>query len=313
MSDPGKRSSRYLRRDELDFLQQLERDRAAARDAFKLLVPLDGSALAERILDVVRWIVERRPCEVMLVTVVTGRDPIRDPQRYLDSRGRSLQELGASIRWDVLDGDPAERIADFAEDYEPSLIAMATHGWTGIRRWVRGSVTEAVLRRAHVPVLAANPAALDASPTGRHFRSILVAVQGQETPPAVLPVVIELARTYGAAVTLFHAIEPPPLEIAEPGLALLTPTVSEATSWLAPHRDELLKQGIDARMRVATGPAASAIQVEARDCQADLIALTTHGRSGLERFLFGSVTEEVLRHCGCPILVGHAAEVAAAS
>jgi nucleotide-binding universal stress UspA family protein len=114
-------------------------------------------------------------------------------------------------------------------------------------------------------------------------------------------------------VTLFHAIEPPPLELAEPGLALLTPTVAEATAWLAPHRDELLRQGIDTRMRIANGPAARTIMVEAHDCQADLIALTTHGRSGLERFLFGSITEEVLRRCGCPILVAHTAEVAAAS
>lgn len=296
-----RRNPRYLRREELELLKSLTRDTPSRR----LLVPLDGSALAERTLGIVRAIARRSPCEITLLNVLNEREPIPDAARYLDECRRALEETtDAVVRYHLMEGDAAERIVGFAEDHRSSLIVMATHGRTGIGRLVRGSVTEAVLRRASAPVLAANPSALDAVDSS--FRKIFVAIEGAATPPDVLPVVMDMAKTFGASVTLFYAIEPVVAEMGEPALALLGPTPAEAAAWLEPHRAKLASEGIDARVKIATGPAASAILATAALEDADLVALTTHGRNGIERFLWGSVAEDVLRRCRRPVLITRA-------
>ncbi len=135
----------------------------------KILVPIDGTELAAHVLGHVRRLLLRQDAQVMLVFVrplprpgqspIIGLELARSAQRYLGQLKRSFLNYGTSADFRILDGDSAREILAFAETYKPSLIAMATHGRTGVKRFFSDSVTETVLRKSPFPVLALNPLA----------------------------------------------------------------------------------------------------------------------------------------------------------
>lgn len=134
-------------------------------DAARILIPLDGSPLAEAVFVQVRPLLFRPETELLLVQAVTvaagvemdpsGQlDSLRaDALRYLEGMERRLKVEGAQVRTFVKAGGAAEAILDVAEREHASLIVMSTHGRTGLSRWVLGSVTEKVLRVSETPVL----------------------------------------------------------------------------------------------------------------------------------------------------------------
>ncbi len=272
----------------------------------KILVPLDGSELADKILTQVRRLLVRHDAQVMLLSVLSPRALEREPvpghelevaRRHLDVVATALREQGASVESEVLVGEPAERIHAFALGYRPSLIAMSTHGRTGISRWIRGSVAERVLRIAPYPVLLANPFGL-ADREELRFRRILVPLDGSDASAEILPVVKDFASHYESEVLLHMAVEIPQIE---PLVYPLMISTEDAQMRLEPFRAGL--PGIRVLISTSLGsPAATIVDTAERE-KADLVAMTTHGRTGASRWAFGSVAEQVIRHCPCPLLV----------
>jgi nucleotide-binding universal stress UspA family protein len=175
---------------------------------------------------------------------------------------------------------------------------MATHGRSGLDRLLRGSTAENVLRASKAPLLLANPFALDPKNEVR-FKRILVPIDFSPRSTEILPLVWETAALYDAEVVLLNVTEVPmPLEF---------PVSFERVSGLDSER--LLKETVaklpGIRVSTATdigSPERSIIRrVETEAI--DLVAMTTHGRTGLARTAFGSVAEHVLRHAKCPLLV----------
>src|SRR5687767_9086159 len=126
----------------------------------KLLVPLDGSPLADRILTLLKRLLAQRDAQVELVQVLAPRDVEREKspgqlseeaRKHLDGDAALLRAAGTKVETRVLVGDPAERLLLHATETNPALIVMSTHGRSGIQRWVRGSVAERVLRNAKAP------------------------------------------------------------------------------------------------------------------------------------------------------------------
>ncbi len=268
----------------------------------KILVPLDGSELAERVVGQLGPILARRDTEVMAVRVLDafdfdqallrGEDAFAIAGKQLEMALEPLRRAGVGTRYEVFVGDAATRILEAADDYRPSLIAMATHGRTGADRWLRGSVAERVLRRSPFPVLLANPRANLGA-----VRRILVPLDGSEMSAAALPVAHQMARLYRAEVVLLHVIEPrPSLYPTE----TLTETPEEVLALLEPFRARL--PGVDVRTLATKGSPSFAILDAAKD-GVDLVAMTTHGRTGASRWVFGSVAEHVLHHLETPLLV----------
>lgn len=135
-----------------------------------ILVPLDGSALAGEVLEPAVALARALPARLTLVTVINddveshfrefaraeGISVTEAVRSYLERTGGRLKEEGIEAGWDLADpqgGSAAERIADLAEKLEASLIAMSTHGRSGVRRVLLGSVAERVLRASEIPVL----------------------------------------------------------------------------------------------------------------------------------------------------------------
>jgi len=279
----------------------------------KILIPLDGSGMSERILDLIRWVLGRKQAEVKLLTVVSADEgwtveesPVESACDYLNGRREALLGYGARVRYAIRVGDASEQILADAEEYGPSLIAMATHGRRGIDRLRRGSVTERVLRGANTPVLAANPSGLEENSKPRllNFGSILVPLDGSWRATEVLPAVSELARLHGSVVTLLHVEEP----IIVPSIVPVSlgdlPRAGEVgRSMLEPWREALVAAGVTTMVRTITGFAPTEILRIANEEGFDLVALTTHGRTGLARLALGSIAEHVLRRCARPVLL----------
>lgn len=273
----------------------------------RILVPLDGSPLAEAILSQVRRILLVKDAEILLVSAVSPTataeaDAIESvgflqatALQYLEGIAEPLREQGARVRSVVQTGSPADTILRVAGEEKTSLIAMSTHGRTGIRRWVFGSVAEKILRASRVPVLAVRsflgtgPDASRTPPSELALKRILVPVDSENLSLEVISPVVELAGLFGSQVILVHICE---------GVKCTVPV-----DQMAAAHEKLRKAGISAEPVMEQGDPALGILQACEARQADLIAMTTHGRAGFARWMLGSVTEKVLRSSVVPLLV----------
>jgi nucleotide-binding universal stress UspA family protein len=198
------------------------------------------------------------------------------------------------------EGDAAEEILRASEEIESDLIVMGTHGRTGVRRLLAGSIAEAVLRKARCPVLALRTQAV---PRGEEpTRVILHPTDFSEAAETSLKVARLLARDHGARLILLH-VAPIPV-VFEAGMAVeIDPRVDLDS--LDAIRERIdgpdLKHPVEVRLE--NGSAAFQILRVAEDAGAGLIVMGTHGRSGVGRLLMGSEAEYVLRRACCPVLV----------
>ena len=215
-------------------------------------------------------------------------------------------------------GEPTLGIARAAKLSGADLILMATQGRTGLAHLLMGSITEAVLRTIHVPVLALRPGQ-EERPLAAVQR-ILWATDLSPVSEAAWPYALRLADLLAAELVLLHAVHP--AELA--GLAdhSVPPPKGWMGRYLTPLEEELehRKQaveavGLRAHRKIVVGTPAEVIVAEAKEEQADLIVMGTRGRSGLSHVLLGSVAEAVIRKAACPVLAvqvkreGEAADV----
>lgn len=273
----------------------------------RILVPLDGSKLAESVLIQVRQLLMQKDAEVLLLRVVTlPPSPEADAGEpldllwshavgYLRTVEDQLAGQGARVRTKVVEGFPANAILETAKSENISLIAMSTHGRTGLSRWVFGSVTEKVLRVSPVPVLAV-PSFVglggSAFPVGARellFKRIVVPIAAADLSLEVIPAVLEFAQLFGAHVFLVNVCE-------GPECAAQIPQMRKAY-------DVLRQGGIVVEPLMKKGDPAVEILKTCDESGADLIAMTTHGHSGVSRWVLGSVAEKVLRAAHTPLLV----------
>ena len=276
----------------------------AHTDDRRILVPLDGSEASAGILRSA-WPLLSEPgllVELLGVVPTGGAAPeVEDAedrlQAALEATAAELRRRGVEVEVQVARGDPASRILARAVETRPELLVMATHGRSGVSRWVRGSVAERVLRQAGVPLFLANPAALEAGAPAS-LQRILVALDGSPLADRILPHVARVASAFGAEVTLLR-VEPFVPREASPLAQTWDPARLRET--LVPRAEQLRALGIPVATQAAYGIEAAEILRAAE--QADLVALTTHGRSGPSRWWFGSVAEQVLRECTCPLLI----------
>jgi len=230
---------------------------------------------------------------------------------YLCGVAKSLRNAGLCVHHVVRHGAAAEAIVDYAAQTGIRQIVMATHGYTGLKRWTHGSVAERVLQAAGVPVLLIR--AKEADPVSglqqpAECRRILVPLDGSEMAEQVLPVVGPIARVFEAETTLFQVATTYVLGSFSsewyPSLQSTFEMVErQAEVYLARVAARLNEQGIVTSTAVRTGPVAESIVKYADTSQTNLIAMCTHGRTGLARWALGSVADRVLRAAGVPILL----------
>ncbi len=294
----------------------------------KIVVPLDGSELAEGILPYVKEIASRTQAEMVLLAsvvdagvwdaTVTGALLGREEdlaRAYLDKKAGELGAAGFKVRARVLQGPAAEAILAAAGEEGASLIAISTHGRSGLSRWIFGSVAGKIVQSTDLPLLVVRPTGQ--APAAAQIHKILVPLDGSEVAAAVLPFVEDLAQAVGAAVVLFNAIPPlaayPGFETAQPVLVgrVIEEMQDDARKLLTRVAREMVDRGLQASMVVTVALAVDGIIHAAEETGADLIAIGTHGRSGLGRLVLGSVADGVIRRSTVPTLLVNPKESAA--
>lgn len=273
----------------------------------RLLVPLDGSTLAEAVLPVAERLAHDHEAEIILLEVLesqgtreTELDMERQAGSYLQRTVDSIRRRGLGrVRACVWYGDAHQAIANAATRERADLIAMSTHGRSGLDRLRFGSVAEGVIRRAPVPALLVRGiAAWDRSGIDR----ILVPLDRSAASEAVLPIVSCLAGPFDVGIELLHVVEPTlPLAGREAGEKSVHET--EVEGYLAKVAALLEARGLRVRATVRAGFPAEVIPTVTAETKSGLVAMSTQGRSGLGRLFLGSVAERVLRSVSVPVLL----------
>jgi nucleotide-binding universal stress UspA family protein len=280
----------------------------------KMLVILDGSKLAEVVSSYARELSGRLNLAVDLLHVCRPEEADLLPMRraYIDHMAEEMisKTEGKSVpaQGHVVLGYPPDEILKYAGENQIDLIMLATHGVSGIRRWGLGSVADKIIHASEVPIWLV-PAHLsetiltDSSPA----RSILIPLDGSKLAEAVIPDVKELIKQRGAEIEmiLINVINQPVIPpyviywnqteqsrmVGETVAALKT----NSQIYLNTLVETLKKDGFKARAVQAIGDPTEEVIKCAGENKPGLIAMTTHGRSGLNRFVFGSVAENIMR------------------
>ncbi len=215
-----------------------------------------------------------------------------------------LQAQGVSVEPRVLAGPPAEAIAQEALRCQADLLVLATHGRTGIARWALGSVADALLHQVATPSLLVRPGQRrwEARP-----RRVLVPLDGSELAERALEPAAALAATAGEL--LLYQVLPPAAATAadlehDPSWSTILAEIrAEALRYLERVAERLRTAGYRVRTATDYGEPAACIAEYARREEADLIVLSSHGRSGLARWLLGSVADALVRLAPVPLLL----------
>lgn len=290
-----------------------------------IMVPLDGSEFSRRALPHARETARRSGAGLLLTYVHAGfppADPGEAPEalveadrRVVEHERKLLEEAAAEVRETGLEaetlfeeGPVAETLAARAEE-RADLVVMATHGRGAFSRFWLGSVADGLARRCPVPLLFVRPGG--PAPGTVEFGRILLPLDGSELAERILPAATALARLYDASFTVLRVLSPPfrpglayedlPVQVDAEAMVEREEAVAEYVEGMAAR---LRSEGLDARGRVVHGaaPADEIVQVAAEE-DADLVAMATHGRSGLKRLVLGSVADKVLRAGERPVLM----------
>lgn len=296
----------------------------------KILVALDGSQLSEQILPYSRLLADKLKLAVELIHVINpdlatptsaaGQARYQDVLAAENEKGLVYLEkiagsfaLASKIQCSVATGNPADVIVDKAAADRQTLIAMTTHGRSGINRWLIGSVADKVLHAAANPLLLVRAGETAAVQGTAAWQRMIVPLDGSPLAERVIPHAAELARPLGLEVVLMRVFGVPTPVFAEdygPYVEeLWTQLEDEAQKYLTEKKQQLLAQGLTNVVTIVTaGFPAEKIIDAARERKDALVAMSTHGRSGVNRFVMGSVTDRVVRHSGDPVLVIRAQE-----
>jgi nucleotide-binding universal stress UspA family protein len=297
----------------------------------RILVPLDGSRFSEHALPYAVSAAMRLGADLELMHVHHHQeydsnlssmpqyryridyadmrhdeDMMTADRNYLEQTAADIElRYGMNVRTRVVTGLTAEAIAEEAQNIVADLVVMATHARHGVERMRFGHMAAELIQYLNVPSLCVHPQDADAPLAAREIRRVLVTLDGSEFSEQILDVAAPLIQGLGAHVTLLHVVAPRPLMMTGlSDLPRLIPNRDEAQTYLA---------GVAARVRGRI-PEPALIAVEAADAAEsvaniathggyDLVAMATHGRSGLSRLLLGSSAEQVLEKSPCPVLL----------
>ena len=279
-----------------------------------VIVPLDGSELSERALNIAEAIAGRTSSDLLIARV--GRIGADEPEmeqirKYLKARASNASGKVATF---TDRGRPAQSIIELAHQHVDPIIVMSTHGRGGIHRWMTGSVAEEVVRGAGVPVLLVRGDQEIPSAEKIELRSILLPVDGSRYSESAIDYAVELARLFGSTLHLIRVVDTPSaygmlsrhMETAATGDILdeiIDSMRDEANAYIDQLAERLSSEGVQVRKTVVEGfPGEQLIEHERRGFF-QLVVMATAGRSGVSRVVFGSVAERMLKLGRSPVMM----------
>jgi len=283
----------------------------------RILVPLDGSNLAELALAYAEELATAFNSEVVLLYVSEPKEEQYRPmhQLYLEEVAKRVREhvkKRAQIKTALLTGEAAEEIINYAQKNRVSVIIMASHGRSGITAWVMGSVAGNVLQATEIPVLligVSKPSRK--APPKRLVERVLLPLDGSERGEVAVPYVKKLIDKLGAEVILFGVVAAGQHIRTVGGLDYILYPEAELELVKAEAREYLervyrrlkgRKEALRVELKVSDDIAGEVIKF-ADKTKASLIAISAHGHSGIEKWVFGSVANKIVQASKIPVLV----------
>ena len=292
----------------------------------RIMVPLDGTTFAEQALPYAISIAKRSKCglELVLVELPTPSvahdfrflEPLEAAERnYLDLVAQQVRDAGlADVATALLEGQPAARLEQHRVAVGADLTVMSTHGRGPVARAWLGSVADRFARTTGAPVLMVRPLrdVDEVDLTVDHdFDQVLVTVDGSELSESAINPAVELGMLYGATTTLLHLVQYP-----NQSESVYLPDAIEAVHQRLEERRataEIELARLTKQFRLHGYPVAEesrvvshvaeAILESAKERDADVIVMASHGLGGVRRMVLGSVTDKVLRGADRPVLI----------
>ncbi len=288
----------------------------------RILVPLDGSELSELALPYCEELAGRLHSEVHLLYVCEPADVERRHvyEAYLQTISQLIGgavkahipgSTDVAVRAIVLVGNPATEMTNYAEKSDINLIVMASHGRSGPMPWAIGSTAARVTQQLHVPVLLVRVGTTVGGRAGSElFGRILMPLDGSEAGEAAVPYVRELAQQIEMEVVLLQVIASGQQVHTVGGLdyfnfpeQLVERMRLEASAYLEKVRAQLTGTKTIVRCEIKSGNAAQEIVKFSDENDVRLVAMSSHGHSGIQRWVLGSVSYKVLHNGKTPLLL----------
>ncbi len=287
----------------------------------QILCPTDGSDGADTALDHVLEVAAAHDATVHLINVVdTTRDSMlqdhsdiiealdREAETIVEDAADTVNEYGVAAVSEVLHGEPYQAIVEYARSRDIDLIVMPTKGRRGLPRLLLGSTTERVVRRSTVPVLTIQPG--EESMLRYPYRDILVPTDGSDCVTEALSTAVDVARVEAAGLHLLTVVSTMSLGVDVRTDIQQAELEASANTILDKAAESARAAGVEAVERTMEyGPTihkAILSYIEANDI--GLVVVGTHGRTGFDRYLLGSVTEYLIRTAPIPVLSVRKAE-----
>jgi len=290
-----------------------------------ILVPLDGSRLAELALQPALDIAQKADSQITLLSIPIHKHVIlpgsagyglpvaeaavdrsfNEEEEYLAGVRDAHQDRQVDFQLKIMEGDVAGIIVDTATVEGIDLIVMTTHGYSGFTRWMLGSVTERVLREAPCPVLVIR------SPD--NMKKAMITLDGSRLAEQALIPGVEIGRLLDCETILLRVEQQEKLSSVE--MSFLEVASSELCQEMVQDDAERVSYYLDCvagkfetkeyplPTAVVQGKPAESILQFIEEQQIDLVSIATHGYGGLKRWAYGSVTEKILRNADCAMLV----------
>jgi nucleotide-binding universal stress UspA family protein len=281
----------------------------------RILVPLDGSKLAEEVLPYAKFLAGSLQLSIDLIHV---NDPeTAAPSAYAVQGADYLKAVAATlpaslaVNCSVENGRAAEVIVDSASRDPSTLITMATHGRSGAQRWLLGSVAQKVLQASINPLLLVRPSEETRPGAEARLSTVILPLDGSHLAEKISPHVVYLANRLKLEVVLIRTYTLPTTGyfmatgVSPPAIGEMKAKIrKEVTDYLQAKVEELQAEGIEKVSLVAVeGSGPEEIIDLARRTTDNIVAMSTHGRSGIGRWVLGSVTDRVVCYCGDPVLI----------
>lgn len=286
-----------------------------------ILVPLDGSRLAECVLPHAVAVGRALGARITLLHVMqSGRSRSTDPvgwhvrkaeaQAYLKQIAGRLGKIGLSVDDALLEGQAAERVVEFAHEEKADLIVISSHGRSGLSKWNISSVVQKIILRAYkstMIVRAYQPQEKDLG--GVHYRRLLLPLDGSQRAECVLPLGVALAHSYESQLLLARVVRKPEfphrIPLTREEIELRDQVVERNRREASQHLEELhlrLKGNAETRLLVSDDAAAALHQL-VRDEGIDLVLLSAHGYTGAPRWPYGSMALNFIAFGTTPLLM----------
>jgi nucleotide-binding universal stress UspA family protein len=279
-----------------------------ADTATRILVPLDDSAEARVALPYAAALATPG-IEIVLLTVVASATDADTARTGLETAAQRLRAAGQTVQTEVATGDAARRIVGRAADLSAEMIVMASHDRGALGRLIYGGVADRVGRESPVPVMVVRARQLEPGPVG--ITRLVVPLDGSRRAESALPVATAISRRLGTPILLVRVVDPADLMPPAVGIGEAIPfeiydeaeneLEQEASRYLDTMSQKLREQGLPVATDVLVGPPASAIE-EATHL-GDVLVIASHERTGVMRWLLGSVAEKLTREDESPVIL----------